>query len=117
MARMLFILLCIGITILSLLPGSYLPPQTFNIWDKAQHAGVFLLLSLQGIFAFPKKTGAVICALLLYGAAIEVAQSTTGWRYGEFADWLADAVGIGVGFAVWWLWKRFICVRKKSTSR
>ena len=117
MARKLFIQLGICITILSLLPGSCLPPQTFYIWDKAQHAGAFLLLSLIALYAFPKKTGAVIGGMLLYGAAIEVAQSATGWRYGDWHDLLADAVGIVVGFAVWWLCKRFDSIRKESISQ
>ena len=108
-------LLCLGITILSLLPGSYLPPQTFNIWDKAQHAGAFLLLSLMALHVFPKRTGSVVCGLLLYGAVIEVAQSATGWRYGDWQDLLADAVGVWAGFAVWWLWQRFVYLRKEST--
>lgn len=115
MPRIFFVLLCTCITILSLLPGSFLPPQTFNIWDKAQHAGAFLLLSLMALLVFPKRTGTVVCGMLLYGAAIEVAQSATGWRYGDWQDFLADAVGVGIGFAVWWLWKRFVCVRKEST--
>lgn len=114
---MFFVLSCIFITILSLLPGSYLPPQTFKIWDKAQHAGAFLLLSLMALHVFPKRTDTVVCGLLLYGAAIEVAQSATGWRYGDWQDLLADVVGIGAGFAVWRLQKRFFCVRKEATPK
>jgi VanZ family protein len=32
--------------------------------------------------------------MLAYGAAIEVAQWAVGWRFGEWADWAADAVGV-----------------------
>jgi len=28
------------------------------------------------------------------GGAIEVVQHLTGWRHGDWADWVADAVGI-----------------------
>ncbi len=33
-------------------------------------------------------------ALILYGVAIEVIQSLTGWRSGEVLDAVADAIGI-----------------------
>jgi VanZ family protein len=35
--------------------------------------------------------------LLAYGAAIELAQSATGWRFGDWLDLLADLIGIILG--------------------
>ncbi len=40
----------------------------------------------------------VLVGLLIFGAAIEIAQSVTGWRYGDPLDWVADAVGVLAGF-------------------
>jgi VanZ family protein len=93
--KLAFWLLCILIATLSLLPVDQLPPQTLNIWDKAQHAVGFMMLSLAGLFAYPRRLLALSVGLLVFGAAIEVAQSFTTWRYGDAWDWVADAVGVG----------------------
>ncbi|MDQ7744355.1 VanZ family protein [Hydrogenophaga pseudoflava] len=85
---------------LSLAPVTELPAQVFDTWDKAQHAGGFLLLALLGGLAYPGPRGKVLIGLLLYGALIEVAQSATGWRNGDLLDLLADAVGIWLGAVV-----------------
>jgi VanZ family protein len=90
--------LCAGVvTILSLLPVAYLPPQAFDIWDKAQHAGGFAALALLGHFAYPRRLWRICLGLLAYGASIEVAQSATGWRHGDGLDLLADGAGIVLG--------------------
>lgn len=85
---------------LSLAPVTELPAQVFNIWDKAQHAGGFLLLVILGGLAYPTRRGKVLIGLLFYGALIEVAQSLTGWRNGDLLDLLADAVGVWLGALV-----------------
>ncbi len=81
----------------SLLPPELLPPQTFSVWDKAQHAGGFALLTVLGQLAYRGWAWRMAGALLAYGALIEWAQWATGWRTGDLQDLLADAVGIGVG--------------------
>lgn len=90
--------LCAGVVaILSLLPVAYLPPQAFDIWDKAQHAGGFAALALLGHLAHPGHLWRVCLGLLVYGASIELAQSATGWRHGDGLDLLADGMGIALG--------------------
>ena len=42
----------------------------------------------------------------MLGGAIELAQAATGWRYGEWLDFAADATGIAFAVAVWLLWHR-----------
>lgn len=93
------------VTTLSLLSSDYLPPSAFDWWDKAQHALAFLVLGGFGLLGYSLATTRVVIGLLLYGAAIEVAQSATGWRYGDWQDWLADAVGCGSAYLGWYLWK------------
>lgn len=88
------------IGVLSLMPTAFLPPQAFDVWDKAQHAGAFAVLALLGSSAYPGRFWTVCLGLLAYGGAIELAQSATGWRYGDWQDGLADAVGIALGSAV-----------------
>jgi VanZ family protein len=90
----------------SLLPVDYLPPPVFSIWDKLQHATAFAALYLLGLQAYRSKSLQVILGLLLLGGAIEIAQAATGWRYGEWLDWLADAVGIAAAQALLIAWPR-----------
>ena len=94
--------LLLGVVILSLLPDEYLPPQAFSVWDKAQHALAFAGLGACGLLAYPRHPGRVLLGLLLYGGAIELAQATTTWRFGDWHDWLADAIGLAAGSAVAW---------------
>ena len=82
--RVVFWLACIGVTVLSLLPGPYLPRVAFDVWDKAQHASAFLALGLIGLIGLPAFAGherRVVIGLLACGAAIEFAQAATGWRW------------------------------------
>ena len=78
-------------------------PNAFNIWDKAQHALAFTVLTIVGNLAYTKLTKAVYIGLILYGAAIELIQSTlTTTRFGEMSDLLADSVGIAIGCVVYY---------------
>lgn len=100
------LLLCVAV--LSLLPTDYLPPPIFSLWDKAQHALAFTALAALGLQAYPRRRWQVLAGLLVFGGLIELAQAATGWRHGEWADWLADAVGLalGLGLALAAPWQR-----------
>ncbi|MFP8778190.1 VanZ family protein [Hydrogenophaga sp. RWCD_12] len=89
--------------LLSLTPVENLPSQIFDIWDKAQHAAGFAALAFIGRVAYPLRLRRLLIGLLFYGALIELAQSATGWRYGDANDWLADAVGIVIGVGLFQL--------------
>lgn len=98
------LLLCVAV--LSLLPTDYLPPPIFSLWDKAQHALAFTALAALGLQAYPRRRWQVLAGLLVFGGLIELAQAATGWRHGEWADWLADAVGLALGLALAAPWQR-----------
>jgi VanZ family protein len=104
MKKLVFWGLLLLVVVGSLLPVDFLPPPVFSIWDKLQHAIAFAALCLLGFHAYRSKSLQVILGLLLLGGVIEIAQAATGWRYGEWLDWLADAIGIGaaVGLSVAW---------------
>jgi VanZ family protein len=97
----LFVGGCLGLAVLSLLPGEHLPPATWQVWDKAQHALAYAVLGGVGFVAFAHARGRVVVGLLLYGACIELAQAATGWRQGDVWDVLANAVGLGVVYVLW----------------
>ncbi len=86
----------VAVAVLSLMPTDFLPPPVLSLWDKAQHAAGFAALTVLGLMAFPQRPWRLFLALLLFGAAIEVAQAATGWRQGDVLDLLADAVGIAM---------------------
>lgn len=104
----------IVLTIASLVPVELLPPQSFNIWDKAQHALGFGWLAFSGLLSYPRRPPFVAGCLLAYGAAIELAQAATGWRYGEWSDLTADGVGILLGALAWWTLRRGLRLALKA---
>lgn len=86
-------------TVLSLTPTTAVP-DLFIFWDKAQHSMAFTALAMTGCLAYPQKEKTVSIGLVLYGAAIEIMQSTlTTTRYGDVFDWMADGIGVVAGFA------------------
>lgn len=93
----------LAVTILALLPGEYLP-GAFDWWDKAQHALAFAVLGVLGLIGYSQLITRIVMGLLLYGAFIELAQFATGWRFGDWQDWLADAIGVGAAYLGWFLW-------------
>ena len=100
-ARLAFWACLLGVVALSLSPVQNLPQQVFNVWDKAEHAGGFAVLTLLGLWAYPHRVTALLVAMLALGVGIELAQAATGWRYGDVADWVADAVGVAAAYTVW----------------
>jgi VanZ family protein len=96
-ARPVFWLLLLAVITLSLLPSPYLPPQAFSLWDKAQHALGFAVLAFCGGLAYSARLGRLGIGLLLLGGAIELAQHASGWRQGDWADLLADVIGLAAG--------------------
>lgn len=91
--RVLFIAALGGAFWLALMP---IEPviKLFSWQDKVEHALLFAGLAILGIAAWPQRAGLLAAGLLAYGAAMEVAQLTTTYRYGDPLDWLADAVGL-----------------------
>lgn len=106
MKKIAFWCALVTVVALSLMPGAMLPP-VFSFWDKAQHALGFFGLTWLALLAYPSRSLPTIgTGLLLAGGGIELAQSATGWRHGDWLDLLADAVGITTALAAGHLWQR-----------
>lgn len=84
------------IGILTLTPTPHLPRGDFH-WDKLAHLVAFLVLVLPTAALWPRVAAWVGVLAVLYGGAIEVIQPFTG-RSAEFADLLADGIGVALGF-------------------
>jgi len=87
-----------AVLVLSLAPLGPDVPGTG--WDKSNHLLGFALLALLGLAAFPSHARTILAGLLAYGALIEALQSLTGYRLAEWGDWIADALGVLLGWAV-----------------
>jgi VanZ family protein len=99
------------LAIASLVPLDLLPPQAATIWDKGQHASGFAWLALVGLLGYGHRPWTVLAALLVYGGVIELLQAATGWRYGEWLDFLADGIGVVIGTTIW------LAVRRLTTPQ
>lgn len=97
--RLAFWCLLSVITVMSLTPVAHLP-RAFDIWDKAQHAAGFGVLTMTGVCAYHGGPWRWVVAMGLYGAGIELAQAATGWRTGDALDWVADMVGVAAALLV-----------------
>ena len=65
--------------------------------DKVNHVLAFALLGMLGRAAYAQRFFSLLLGLLAYGGVIEILQSFTATRHAEWADLLADAVGLVVG--------------------
>ena len=90
---LLFWLALAAITLLALAPKP--PPAADLGWDKFNHVAAFALLGLLARAAWPRASWwRWALALLVYGALLELAQGQTPNRHAEWADLLADAIGL-----------------------
>ncbi len=97
----IFWLALLAVVVLSLLPVHELPPIALNVWDKAQHAAGFFMLTALGTLAYPNTSRARLgWGLLACGIGIEIAQSALGWRIGDVLDATANGVGILLGLGL-----------------
>lgn len=87
-----------AVTTFALLPVEHLQLPVFDLWDKAQHALAFALLTGWALLCWPHWAWRVALGMLAYGAGIELAQWAVGWRFAEWADLAADALGVLVAW-------------------
>ena len=98
-----FVAAVAAVSALSLWPRPEGHVMVFTWQDKLEHALAYAGMGVLGLLAWPGRRTAVAVALLAHGALIELAQSTTAHRLGDPADWLADALGVGIAL---WLVRR-----------
>tara|TARA_R110001583_G_scaffold24563_2_gene89897 strand:+ start:166388 stop:166783 length:396 start_codon:yes stop_codon:yes gene_type:complete len=93
LSRGLFIFALVAVFWLALQPAPDVV-QVVSWQDKIEHAVLFAVLMVLGSLAWPDRMPQLVLGLLAYGAAMEVAQSFTDYRFGDLWDWVADAIGV-----------------------
>ena len=99
--RLAFAVCLFAVMVLALLPDP--DPRLSTGWDKGNHLLAFGVLAFLGCAALRGRWLLVTAGLLGYGVLIELAQDLTGYRYAEWADLLADGLGIGLGLGLFGL--------------
>jgi VanZ family protein len=84
------------VLVLALIPPSRYMPST--PWDKLNHALAFAVLAVLAIWSYRTRVAVMLTGLLVYGGLIELLQGLTPYRSAEWGDWLADAVGLALGW-------------------
>lgn len=98
------------IFIAALLPAEWLPSEWLRSsgggpglehGDKWLHAATFAFLCAWFCGQYPPRGYLrVVAHLALFGLAIELCQAMTGYRSADLLDFLADILGIAVGFTI-----------------
>lgn len=90
-----------------LVPLKSLPGPDFELADKVWHGvafgGLAGLLSRSFVYFGQRPLRAAQVAALLamtLGGVLEVLQSLTAWRSADWADWVADNLGVALAYAV-----------------
>jgi VanZ family protein len=99
--RWLLALLIVVVAIFAFTPGDSAP--SLGVSDKVDHVTAFAALAWTGVLAFDPAARTrlrLALALVGYGVVIELVQTQIPGRFAEFADVVADGVGITVGLAV-----------------
>jgi VanZ family protein len=62
-----------------------------------------MVLTGWALLLWPNAALRVALGMLVYGAGLELAQWVLGWRFAEWADLAADALGVlvAMGFVSW----------------
>lgn len=97
-ARWVFFGCAAVVMVLSLLPVETQLPSTG--WDKANHLLAFSVLAILGCWSYPARKLQILACLLAYGGLIELLQALTPYRFAEWGDLLADALGLVCGWAM-----------------
>jgi hypothetical protein len=88
----------LALTVLAMMPVEALLLPVLDLWDKAQHTLAFVVLTLWALLLCPRAVWLVVLGMLAFGDGIELAQWAVGWRFAEWADLTADALGVIVAF-------------------
>jgi VanZ family protein len=82
----------------SVMPAAHIPET--GISDKVGHTLAYGVLTLLGLYAYPRYTAPVLAGVLVLGLALEGLQHLTPTRTFEWLDVAANGAGIVLGLAI-----------------
>jgi VanZ family protein len=101
----LFTLAAAILLILCVVPQQQLPDAPAG--DRVHHLVAWFVLTLTGYVLAPNRRIAIPAFALAYGVLIEIAQRLTPTgRHGEWQDFVADALGVGIAVVAFPLVRR-----------
>jgi VanZ family protein len=87
-------------------------------WDKTLHALSYMILMVLCCGLYAKKARVpIMISLFLFGAIIELIQLYASGRGAEWADLLANFIGLTVGFIIARFWLGDWCLRLEKFLR
>ncbi|HLO95331.1 MAG TPA: VanZ family protein [Burkholderiaceae bacterium] len=105
--RLCLILFALSLLVISYLALSPTPPKAADLaWDKLNHFAAFGALAVLGGLSWPARKQLLAAALLAYGVLIEILQTQVPGRSAEWADLLADGIGVLLGLSLLALLRR-----------
>ena len=97
--------LLMTITVLSSVPPSYRPITM--VPHYLEHIAVFLLTGMAFGLGYSYRYLSHLAALILFTAAVELAQLWVPGRHARFSDFLLNALGVGIGVSLgFWFSRR-----------
>ncbi|MFI4964773.1 MAG: hypothetical protein ACHP9T_05330 [Caulobacterales bacterium] len=92
---------CCVLLYMTLAPEREVPGVSL-VWDKAEHAGAWAVLTGAGLLLSTRRRWAIGVFAFAFGATVEVLQANMGLgRDGNWADLAADCVGIAAAYLAW----------------
>ena len=99
--------LIIVIWVVCLIPVPDTPLSGFNLIDKWTHFVMYGVLSFVVCLENRRISWKTILLPILMGIMVELAQKyLTTCRSGEFADGVANTIGVVLGNALYWIYKK-----------
>jgi hypothetical protein len=81
-------------------PGKDLPAAPVLGFDKIVHSGLFTVWTILALIIYPQKSRLVVGLGMAYGIGLEFYQQLLPFdRTFDWWDAVADAVGVGIGYA------------------
>ena len=83
-------------------------PGADLLWDKAAHAIMWAGLTIAGFGLSTRRPRTIVIFALALGGGIEIMQALMGFgRQGDWHDFLADSIGVGVAALCYLLFQRW----------
>ncbi|MEQ9490804.1 MAG: VanZ family protein [Alphaproteobacteria bacterium] len=110
--KLVFLAAALAIGWASLAPQQSRPQTGF--WDGWEHLAAYCVLGLAGLVAWPavRHSLPVLAAIVLYGVLLEVLQGFLPGRMPGIGDAVANTVGAGLAYGIFWVCRRIAVIRK-----